>query len=101
MITFHTHHQRWVYWKEQHFPIHQMKPCQLDWQKLVFLEKIGSVQEKLSSLMKIKQNEKSTFIYKAGVWSGKYISFATMGKIGKEDGQLQKPPEIYNQMPKK
>ena len=40
-----------------------MKPCQLDWQKLVFQEKIDSVQEKLSSLMKIKQNEKSTFIY--------------------------------------
>ena len=34
-----------------------------DWQKLVFPEKNDSVQEKLSSLMKIKQNEKSTFIY--------------------------------------
>ena len=44
------------------FPIHQKKPCQVDWQKLVFPVKINSVQEKLSSLMKIKQNEKSTFI---------------------------------------
>ena len=40
-----------------------MKPCQLDWQKLVFPEIFDSVQEKLSSLMNIKQNEKSTFIY--------------------------------------
>ena len=32
-----------------------------DWQKLVFPEKNDSVQEKLSFLMKIKQNEKSTF----------------------------------------
>ena len=62
-----------------------MKTCQLDWQKLVFPEKFDSVQEKLSSLMNIKQNEKSTFIYEAGVWSGKYISFAAMGKIRKED----------------
>ena len=31
----------------------------------VFPEKIDSVQEKLSYLMKIKQNEKSTFIYPA------------------------------------
>ena len=34
-----------------HFPIHQMKPCQLDWQKLVFHEKICSVIEKLSFLI--------------------------------------------------
>ena len=33
-----------------------------DWWKLVFPVKIDSVQEKLSFLMKIKQNEKSTFI---------------------------------------
>ena len=63
VITFHIHHQKWVSWKVKHFPIHQKKPCQLDWQKLVFFEKIGSVLEKLSSLLKIKQNEKSTFIY--------------------------------------
>ena len=44
-----------------------MNPCQVDWQKLVFPVKIDSVEEKLSSLMKIKQNEKSTFIYEAGV----------------------------------
>ena len=36
---------------------------QLDLQKFVFSEKIGSVQEKLNSLLKLKQNEKSTFIY--------------------------------------
>ena len=34
--------------------------------------------------MKIKQNDKSTFIYEAGVWSGKYISFVAMGKIRKK-----------------
>ena len=39
-----------------------MKPCQLHSQKLVFPEKIDSVEEKLSYLMKIKQNEKSTCI---------------------------------------
>ena len=52
----------------------------------MFPVKIDSVQEKLSSLMKIKQNEKSTFIYEARVWPGKYISFAAMGKIRKENG---------------
>ena len=41
-----------VSWKVQHFPIYQKKPCQLDWQKLVLFEKIGSVLEKLSSLLK-------------------------------------------------
>ena len=51
------------------------------------------------SLMKIEQNEKSTFIYEAGVWSGKYISFVAMGKIRKEDGRLLKPPKVYYQMP--
>ena len=39
--------------KVGYFPIHQKKPCQLDLQKLVFPEKIDSVQEKLSSLMYI------------------------------------------------
>ena len=34
--------------------------------------------------MKIKQNEKSTFIYQTGVWSGKYISTATMEKLEKK-----------------
>ena len=28
------------------FPIHQMKPCQVDWQKLVFQGKNYSVPEK-------------------------------------------------------
>ena len=43
----HTH-QMWVLWQGKHFPTHQMKPCQLDWQKLVILEKIYSVEEKTS-----------------------------------------------------
>ena len=64
----------------------------MDWQNLVFPLKIDSVEEKLSFLMKIKQNEKSTFIYEAGVRPGKYFSFAAMGKIGKENGQLLEPP---------
>ena len=58
----------------------------VDWQKFVFFEKIDSVLEKLSSLLNIKQNEKSTCIYETGVWSGKYIYIVTMGKIRKEDG---------------
>ena len=46
----------------------QMKPCQLDWQKLVFLEnlvplKIFCFKRNWASLLKIKQNEKSAFIY--------------------------------------
>ena len=43
-----------------------MKPCQEDWQKLVFKEKIVLFQRNLSSLLNIKQNEKSMcikFIY--------------------------------------
>ena len=39
--------------------------------------------------MNFKQNEKSTYIYERGVWSEKYNSIVTMGKIRKEDGQLQ------------
>ena len=39
-----------------------MKPCQVDWQKLVFQGKKYSVPEKIESLMNIKQNEKSTCI---------------------------------------
>ena len=38
-ITFYIHHQKWVLWQGKHFPIHQMKPCQMDWRKLVILEK--------------------------------------------------------------
>ena len=53
----------WVSCEEQYFPIHQVKPCQEDWQKLVFKEKIVLFQRKLSSLLNIKQNEKSTCIY--------------------------------------
>ena len=39
IITFHIHHQKWVLWHGKHFPIHRMKPCQMDWRKLVVLEK--------------------------------------------------------------
>ena len=39
IITFHIHHQKWVLWQGKHFPIHRMKPCQMDWRKLVVLEK--------------------------------------------------------------
>ena len=41
----------WVSYGEQYFPIHQMKPSQEDWQKLVFKRKNCSVIEKLSSLI--------------------------------------------------
>ena len=44
----------------------------------MFSEKIGSVQEKSSSLLKIKQNEKSTVIYKECLVSNTYI----LGVIG-------------------
>ena len=53
----------WVSCKEQYFPIHQMKPCQVDWQKLVFQEKIVLFQRNQSSLLNFKQNVKSTCIY--------------------------------------
>ena len=60
----------------------------MEWQKLVFLVKINSVQEKLSSLMKIKQNEKSTFIYlnfglkmQHGVVSMGHIQIIENGRI--------------------
>ena len=49
--------------------------------------------------MNIKQNEKSTCIYERGVWSEKYISIVTMGKIRKEDGQLQEPSQVHYKMP--
>ena len=43
---------------------------------------------------------KTTFnIYERGVWSEKYISFATVGKIRKEDGRLQESPKVYHLMP--
>ena len=51
-ITFYIHHQMWVLWQGKHFPIHWMKPCELDWQKLVILEKIYSVEEKISHFIK-------------------------------------------------
>ena len=48
IITFHIHHQKWVLWQGKHFPIHRMKPCQMDWRKLVVLEKMYSVKENIS-----------------------------------------------------
>ena len=71
----------------------------LPYNRLVFKEKIVLFQRKLSSLSNIKQNEKSTCIYKRGVLSEKYISFATVGKFGKEDGRLWEPSKIYHKMP--
>ena len=47
-ITFSIHHQKWVLWQGKHVPIHRMKPCQMDWQKLVVLEKMYSIEEKIS-----------------------------------------------------
>ena len=46
------------------YTIHQKKPCQVDWQKLVFPVKFDSVEEKLSFVMNTKQDEKSTFLFK-------------------------------------
>ena len=44
-----------------------------------------SVPEKIRvPKLKIKRNEKPTFIYERGVWSEKYISFATVGKLEKK-----------------
>ena len=40
----------WVSCGEPYFPIHQMKPSQEDWQKLVFKRKKSSVLEKLHAL---------------------------------------------------
>ena len=50
-IIFYIQHQMWVSCEEQYFPIHLMKPCQEDWQKLVFKEKIVLFQRNLSSLL--------------------------------------------------
>ena len=41
----------WVSCEEQYFPIHQMKPCLVDWRKLVFKEKIVLFQRNQSSLL--------------------------------------------------
>ena len=51
----------WVLWQGKHFPIHRMKPCQLDWQKLVILEKIYSVVEKISHFIE-NQAEWETYM---------------------------------------
>ena len=42
----------WVSLEVEHFPIHQKKPCQVDWQKLVLPVKIYLVEEKFSFLIK-------------------------------------------------
>ena len=34
-------------WQGKHFPIHRIKPCQMDWQKLVVLEKCILLKRKL------------------------------------------------------
>ena len=44
-IIFYIHYQMWVSCEEQYFPIHQMKPCQEDWQKLEFKEKLFCSRE--------------------------------------------------------
>ena len=59
-ITFYIHHQKWVLWQGKHFPIHWMKPCQMDWRKLVVLEKCILLKRILVISLKIKQNEKLT-----------------------------------------
>ena len=64
IITFHIHHQKWVLWQGKHFPIHRMKPCQMDWRKLVVLEKCILLKRILVISLKIKQNEKLTCLYK-------------------------------------
>ena len=51
--------------------------------------------------MNTKQDEKSTFLYETGVRPGNCFHLAAMGKIGKENGRLQEPPKIYNQMSQK
>ena len=63
IITFHIHHQKWVLWQGKHFPIHRMKPCQMDWRKLVVLEKCILLKRILVISLKIKQNEKLTCLY--------------------------------------
>ena len=44
----------WVSCGEPYFPIHQMKPSQEDWQKLVFKRKNCSVLEKSEFFMIIQ-----------------------------------------------
>ena len=41
-----------------------MKPCQMDWQKLVILEKCILLKRILVISLKIKQNEKPTCLYR-------------------------------------
>ena len=53
----------WVSCGEQYFPIHQMKPSQEDWQKLVFKRKNCSVLEKLSSLRNFFQYYSGDLVY--------------------------------------
>ena len=42
---FFRHHQTQVPYEEKHFPIHQMKPDQYDWQKLVSSKNIFCYRE--------------------------------------------------------
>ena len=66
IITFHIHHQKWVLWQGKHFPIHRMKPCQMDWRKIVVLEKCILLKRILVISLKIKQNEKPTCLSRKG-----------------------------------
>ena len=60
----------------------------------VLLKNWFCFREKLNLALKIKQNEKSTCLHERGVWSEKYISVVTVGKIRKEDGRLQEPSKV-------
>ena len=67
-----------------------MKPCQMDWQKLVVLEKCILLKRILVISLKIKQNEKLTCLYYLlflffflifEFWDGKQNSVPYMWKI--------------------
>ena len=60
-ITSVRHYPMWVSCKVKHFPIHLMKPCQVDWQKLVITEILFFYRE-IELINIIKQNEKPIFI---------------------------------------
>ena len=48
-------------WRKLVVPIHRMKPCQMDWRKLVGLEKMYSVEEKISYFIE-NQTEWETYM---------------------------------------
>ena len=67
-----------------------MKPCQVDWQKLVITEILFCYRE-IELINIIKQNEKLTLIYQWEVWTGKCFTVVAMGKNRKENGGFSKP----------